>query len=80
MAEKEKKLRFWNLKDKKIKELEEEIDYLNDVVEFQGETLEIHKLCFFGLATRIANVENLMVALGMADYKSKQKQEKPLLN
>jgi len=64
-------LKFWNRRKKRIQELEEELDW-------QREDLELHKYCLLGLANRLSNIEQMVVALGLATYKGKE--ELPLLN
>jgi hypothetical protein len=63
-------LKFWNRRKKRIRELEEEVEWLN-------EDIQLHKYCLLGLATRLSNIEHMVVSLGFASYKEK---EEVLLN
>ena len=64
-------MKFWKRRKKRIQELEEEVEWLN-------EDLQLHKYCLFGIATRISNLEGILVAFGFTEYK--EKEEKTLLN
>jgi hypothetical protein len=67
-----KYLMVWRDSQKKIEELESEIEALY-------EELNIHQWAMAGLSARLSTVEKIIVTIGLADYKQ-PKEEDALLN
>ena len=71
-------MKFWNQRKKRIRKLEAEVEDLKEEINWLGEDLQLHKYCLLGFASRLSNVEQIIVTLGWANYKDKE--EKVLLN
>ena len=71
-------MKFWNQRKKRIQQLEAEVEDLKEEIGYLAEDIQLQKYCILGSASRLSDVEQIIMAISWVDYKNKE--EEVLLN